>query len=593
MSADFYKERISALTETLKKEKAKDLRFSTFRFISLLGALALFYFAISSGQSYFSLLGLVAVGLFLFLLRKHLDLRAQVSRTKAVLEVNQKELKAVEGDFTHFEDGAEFLTPTHFYAHDLDVLGQHSLFQFLNRTATLGGKLVLADWLLGNALPEKVVTQQNQIKALATETTFRQAFAAEGTLIEEEPNLLKRFENWLISSSKTNFLANPFLLYVFAAVCIFLLGLWIYQPTLLHFKWLGYSFGFNLFLTFSQYKHIQQAYFKLGKMAKTLGMYANFIALIENIPDDQPELAQLKQSLKGEGKQASQSLKKLKRILDRFDQVNNVVALMLTNGLYHNHVHALHALEKWKKNHVSNLPQWLALVHKIDALNSLANYAFNNPENIFPTQQGEPTMQLVHAAHPLIAKSIRVGNSASFSNVPYFILTGSNMSGKSTFLKTLGLNLILAKAGAPVAAEKMEFYPFAILSSMKLVDSISKSESYFQAEVLKLKSVKEVLDSGTACFVLLDEILRGTNSDDKRKGTRLFMEKLKGYNAMGILATHDVDVAELTKEYPTEYDTLYFESRVEGNDLTFDYILRKGICTTPNATKLMQGYGII
>ncbi len=593
MSAEFYTKRIAELSENLKTEKAKDLRFSTFRFISLLAALALFYFAISTGQSYFSLLGIVAVAVFLFLLRKHQDLRAQISRTKAVLEVNQKEQVALGGDFTHFADGAEFLKANHFYAHDLDVLGSHSLFQFLNRTATLGGKFLLAQWLLGKLLPEQVLEQQQSVKMLAAETTFRQAFAAEGTLIEEEPDLLKRFEHWLSSSSKTNFLANPILLYVFAALCIFLLGVWIYEPTLQHFKWLGYSFGFNLFLTFLQYKHVQQAYIKLGKMAKTLGMYANFISLIENLPDNQPELAQLKQSLKGEGKQASQSLKKLKSILDRFDQVNNVVALMLTNGLYHNHVHALHALEKWKKNHVSHLPQWLALVNQVDALNSLANYTFNNPKNIFPTQQAEPTMQLVNAAHPLIAKSIRVGNSASFSSVPYFILTGSNMSGKSTFLKTLGLNLILAKAGAPVAADEMKFYPFTILSSMKLVDSISKAESYFQAEVLKLKSIKEVLDSGTACFVLLDEILRGTNSDDKRKGTRLFMEKLKGYNAMGILATHDVDVAELANDYPTEYDTLYFESKVEGNELTFDYILRKGICTTPNATKLMQGYGII
>jgi DNA mismatch repair ATPase MutS len=593
MAKDFYHERLSTLAEQRKKEKKQDLRYSGLRFISLIVALLLFYLTIKTGENLYLPAAFIMVAVFLFLLRKHQDLRATVSRTKALQKLNEAELKAIDGDFSHFDDGYEFLTAEHFYAHDLDVIGNHSLFQYLNRTATIGGKTLLAKWLLGEETVKVVSDQQKQVKALSKQSIFRQRFSVEGDLIEEEPRLLERFERWLKDRLQLNILANPFVLYLFAAIGIGFFGLWIYQPTLDHFKWFSYAFGLNLALTFSQYRYIQKAYYQLGNMAKTLGMYANFIALIEQLPADEKVLSELKDALKGEDKEASQSLRKLKRILDRFDQLNNVVALVLTNGLYHNHVHALHALEKWKKEHISDLPQWLAMVHKVDALNSLANYAFNNPENAYPSQQTKPSMTLVNAAHPLIMKHIRVGNSISFSDVPYYILTGSNMSGKSTFLKTIGLNLILAKAGAPVAAEQMEFYPFKLLSSMKLVDSISRAESYFQAEVLKLKRIKEELDKGEACFVLLDEILRGTNSDDKRKGTRLFMEKLKGYNAMGVLATHDIDVAELADSFPEAYTTAFFESRVAANELIFDYVLRPGICTTPNATKLMQGYGII
>ncbi len=593
MSKKFYQEKQAQVAKTLAQQKKQDRLYSLFRALSILTALSAFYLAIKQTIPSWHWLGITLLSLFLWLLKKHQNLRARIKRGKTLEDILKQECKALDGNISHFENGMGFHDPRHMYAHDLDVFGPDSLFQHLNRTVTRGGGQRLASYLKGEVEVEDLIQQQEGIKELTQVPDFRHAFAVEGKLIREEEGLLAGFERWLREKYTFNILGHPLLLYFLSALAIGLLGLFVVQPGIRHAEWFGYAFALNLLISYMHFSKIKRAYEQLGKMAATLGMYAEMIALMERLLTKGKKIEALQTALKTEGKTASHSLRQLKRLLDRFDQLNNVVALIVTNGLYHNHVHALRALESWKSTHKSSLNQWLFAVHEMDALCSLANFAFNNPAYAYPIKSKTPEYEIQDAAHPLIRAEVRVANSLSFIQQPYVILTGSNMSGKSTFLKTLGLNLILAKCGAPVCARHMRFYPFTILSSMKLVDSISRAESYFQAEVLKLKRVKEILDSGIPCFVLLDEILRGTNSEDKRKGTRLFMEKLKAYQALGILATHDVDVAQLANDFPGHYTTAYFESRVEGNELHFDYQLRPGICTTPNATKLMQGYGII
>lgn len=593
MTKQYYQTKIEAVSHEIKEAKRKDLRFSLLRLALILGVLGGIYISIKTEEGNYMWLALVAVALFLFVLRKHQDLRLILSKRKHLKVLLAQEVDALEGVDDAFDDGSAFASEDHFYAHDLDVLGSKSLFQHINRSATLGGKQKLAAALLGAERLANIPQRQSAVQELSKADGFRHAFRVEGMLIEEKSGLAQQFKTWLQHKTPLNVLSNPWLLLPLALVAIVCLVLFMIEPSLEHVRWFGYAFGVNLLISYLHFKKIATAYKQLGKMASTLGMYAEMIALIEKLEVKSTVLLELKEKLQMEGESASSSLKKLKKLLDRFDQVNNVVALVVTNGLYHNHVHALRALNDWKRKHETKIEDWLLVVHEVDMLASLANFSFNHSEYVFPELSDRPHFEIEEGAHPLIAADVRIANGITFNTQPYVILTGSNMSGKSTFLKTLGLNLILAKAGAPVCASKMQFYPFEILSSMKLVDSISRAESYFQAEVLKLKAIKEVLDSKVPCFLLLDEILRGTNSEDKRKGTRLFMEKLKAYDALGVLATHDVDVAELADDFPEHYTTAYFESKVQGSELLFDYKLRKGICTTPNATMLMQGYGII
>jgi len=196
-------------------------------------------------------------------------------------------------------------------------------------------------------------------------------------------------------------------------------------------------------------------------------------------------------------------------------------------------------------------------------------------------------------AHPLIPAKQRVANSFSFEDFQQMILTGSNMSGKSTFLRTVGLNLVLAKRGLTVAAEDFVFYPFQVLCSMNPSDNIHENTSYFQAEVIRLKGLLDSINSETTSLLLLDEILRGTNSEDKKEGTRLFLKKIARLNCVGIIATHDIDISHLSESEADIFAAYYFESTVDGAKLNFDYKLRKGVCLTPNATSLLRNYGII
>jgi DNA mismatch repair ATPase MutS len=256
-------------------------------------------------------------------------------------------------------------------------------------------------------------------------------------------------------------------------------------------------------------------------------------------------------------------------------------------------LHALNRLTKWKKSNKAEIKSWLKAVSEMEAQVSMATYAANHPQYKYPQISASPCFEALSLGHPLISENKAVCNNLNIDQWRYAILTGSNMSGKSTFLKTVGLNILLAQMGLPVFAKALTLYPFRLLTSMKLVDSISKEESYFQAEVLRLKRIKESIGAKRPAFLLLDEILRGTNSEDKRLGTRKFMEQLKTGNDFGILATHDIDVAQLSEKHPQIFRALYFESKVVNSQLTFDYKLREGVCTTPNATDLMRSYGII
>jgi DNA mismatch repair ATPase MutS len=230
---------------------------------------------------------------------------------------------------------------------------------------------------------------------------------------------------------------------------------------------------------------------------------------------------------------------------------------------------------------------------QFELLSSYANYIQNHPQYSWPQKTKAPTLIAKEMSHPLLPAEQSVSNSYSFNDFRQMILTGSNMSGKSTFLRTIGLNLVLAKRGLTVAAKEFAFYPFQVLSSMNPSDNIHENTSYFQAEIIRLKGLLDSINQENTSLLLLDEILRGTNSQDKKEGTRLFLEKIANLNCIGIVATHDVDISNLRQESSDIFAAYYFESTVEGGELKFDYKLREGVCLTPNATSLMRNYGII
>ena len=271
--------------------------------------------------------------------------------------------------------------------------------------------------------------------------------------------------------------------------------------------------------------------------------------------------------------------------------MNNVFGAALLNGVMLYHFQALKSLFNWKKEHSGLIVLWLDVIAETEALSSFANLYYNNPDFTFPVLNTENKIEFKNLAHPLLKKDGRIGNDINFKP-DFIILTGSNMSGKSTFLRSLGINMVLTGAGAPVCSEKAEVHPLPVLVSMRLSDSLSDSESYFFAEVKRLRFIMDELKEKKA-FVLLDEILRGTNSDDKRTGTIKVIKKMIALSATGAIATHDIEVCALTDEYPQKLINRCFEAQIENNELYFDYRLRDGICKNKSATFLMEKMGVI
>ena len=274
------------------------------------------------------------------------------------------------------------------------------------------------------------------------------------------------------------------------------------------------------------------------------------------------------------------------------DGIGNFVTAILFNATFLFNVHVLKALLQWKKEHTEALENWLEVIGEFEMLNSLANFSHNNPSFVYPTLNTDFQIDFSNLSHPLLNPATRIGNEVQFHPQSFMILTGSNMSGKSTFLRSLGINMVFAGMGSSVCADKANVHPLPVLVSMRLSDSLSDSESYFFAEIKRLKQIMEALEE-TPAFVLLDEILRGTNSDDKRNGTIEVVKKVITKKAIGAIATHDIEVCLTTNDYPNVLTNKCFEVEIHNDELHFDYKLRDGICQNRSATFLMKKMGVI
>jgi DNA mismatch repair ATPase MutS len=296
-----------------------------------------------------------------------------------------------------------------------------------------------------------------------------------------------------------------------------------------------------------------------------------------------------------EGKIPSKAIHQLSVLLNYMDSNLNILVSIFLNGLFMFNLHLLLKVEKWKKLNQENVPLWFDTIATFDAMCSMGNFAYNHPEFIFP-KPVENNFEFVaeNLGHPLISHNQRVVNDVEIKGWNQFaIITGANMSGKSTFLRTIGVNYILAMAGAPVCATKLNFYPIQIHSSIRTSDSLTRHESYFYAELKRLKQIIDELENGGERLILLDEILKGTNSKDKQAGSIALIEQLLHYKSVGLFATHDLMLGELANRFPNQVNNLCFEIHIEGDKMQIDYKLHHGVCKNLNATYLMKNMGIL
>ncbi len=565
---------------------------SLLRLLSIFFCLFMLFYYIKTNEALYALSAFLSFVGFLFLMRIHSKLSFQKELTKAVLKINEDEIAYLKREKLPFENGIEFNDFHHPYAYDLDIFGEHSLFQNLNRTATFIGKKTLANKLLNLFSNETILENQEAINELKTKIDWRQDFEALAIVSTDSKNSYDSLIHWI--SFKNNSLSKVLIALSIILPTLFfgfVIAYFITSKAII-LSYVTYIFIFNLIVLGRSLKQIQSEIAKADNIDKTIKQYSLLVQKIELEKFESKKLIELQKQLVSKNASASSHLKQLSELFSRMETINNFVTATLFNGSFLFNLHVLKALLKWKDNYAHELEKWINIIGEFEALNSLANLSYNNPDFVFPEINSEYKIGFENLSHPLLNPAARVGNDTYFYPQSFMILTGSNMSGKSTFLRSLGINMVLGGIGSVVCASKANIHPLPVLVSMRLSDSLADSESYFFAEIKRLKQIMDALEEGPA-FVLLDEILRGTNSDDKRNGTIEVVKKVIAKNAIGAIATHDIEVCLTTSEYPDILTNQCFEVEIQNNELHFDYKLRSGICQNRSATFLMQKMGVI
>lgn len=589
-----YTERLSLTKEQLQQVKKQIFRISMLRLTLFIAGVAGIYFFFSQTPLLIVCICLTFLPLFILVkIHNRFFIRKEWLETQA--HIIQEELQALSGDYSSFEDGKEYVNPEHPYSFDLDIFGRRSLFQSINRTCTFFGKNRLAKWLQ-NHLHEKtsIEKRQEMVREISEHTLFREQFRVAGLVHHGQSSDGEKIQAW--SQSPAQYLHAGW-------VKSFIWGIPVINSLLLitslagwtSFSWLGLSFGIFLVLSFGIIKratYIQETY---GKQLKSLNGYARLIALAKAEDWKSAGMQELMERFNLNGQSPIQALQQLSKELDRLDLRNNQFLYVLLEGSIFFQLQEIVRIERWKVRYGQHISEWLETVGELDTLCSLGTFAYNHPQYTYPELTEKPFCFLAtQMGHPLMPASQCVKNDATIPSRPFFlIITGANMAGKSTYLRTIGVNYLLACVGAPVCCERLKLHPNQLITSLRTSDSLSDNESYFFAELKRLKRIIDLLNQGQQLFIILDEILKGTNSMDKQKGSFDLIRQFMQLKANGIIATHDLLLGSLIKQFPEEIRNYCFEADIKENELTFSYKLREGVAQNMNACFLMKKMGII
>lgn len=588
-----YRHQLAALDIKLALLQKRKSVFGWLRFVTLIAAFIalwkLWPLGLIVALPVFSIL----TGLFLFILSKDLNNNLTIENSVRLRKINETEIEILNHHFTHLPDGSNYKPETHEYANDLDIFGRASLYQYINRTNSEQGNKMFADWLLHQALPGMILQRQETVKELTPETGWRQQLQSCGIATKITIATQQRIEKWLEQPvSFSGKLLWNILKYLLPAISFSFLTLHlinildasIFYPLML----------LMLAVSFAISKLIISDYLQLNRIAPELESLSESISLIEKKEFKTDLIKKLQAKYKTGLVTSSESIKKLKKVLDLLDiRLNPLVFIPLNTFLFWD-LQQIFTLEKWKIANKHNIRDWFGTLAEIECLSSIANLAFNHPENSFPRISNKEGVFIADSmGHPLIAKEKMVCNSFSTEGVNQMnLITGSNMAGKSTFLRSIGINIVLAMMGSTVFARSLALSPMKVLSSMRVNDNLEESTSTFYAELKKLKEVINSVYNNEKVFLLLDEILRGTNSADRHAGSKALIKQLIHHKAVGLIATHDLELAKLADEFPDKIHNYHFDVQVANDELYFDYKLKRGICQSMNASLLMKKIGI-
>ena len=526
---------------------------------------------------------------FGFLVSRHSNLSFKKHFYKALIAIQEKELCALKRDFSDFPDGASYKNDTHFYSHDIDLFGKGSFFQYINRTATANGTKKLVKKLTDNCT-DAITKKQEALKELAQKASWRHQFSAHATIATSETTtdqIVAMLKNHQFFSPKIARFLSVIFAVLSAVVFTFYFIDFISEMQLL--LWFFIGLGISGFY----FKKVNDLSAKMAKAQHVFYQHEHLIRLIEDESFSSEKMKKLQKSIALKNQKAAVAIKQFARLLDALDQRNNMIFGVVANGFGLWDLYQSYRIEKWMQTYGAAVENWFDVIAEIDALNSLSNFIFNHPNYTFPKidTTGKTVITAKDFSHPLLNPEKAVANDFEIKGEEFLIITGANMAGKSTFLRTVSLGIVMANAGLPTCASSFIYTPIKLITSMRTSDSLNDDESYFFSELKRLKFIVDQIQKDTY-FIVLDEILKGTNSTDKANGSKKFIEKLVASNSTGLIATHDLSLCKVSDNYE-EVNNFYFDAEIINDELYFDYTLKSGVAQNMNASFLLKKMKIV
>lgn len=576
----YYQGRISLNQENYLKAKKRYQLIGTLRLVAFVCCILSGYIFWGKSSVFFS----IAIFLVLFLYLVHRSVNAKYLRDKfkLLITINQNELEVLNGNWTRFKDGSEYKNAQHPFAFDMDIFGKKSFFQLINRTVSKKGSDLLASQLMEGS--EFVDLTNDAILDLFSQPDWCQEFLVEGMVFKSE-NLEKEFQNIKENSVNEN---------LFSKILRFLIPISSLTFTLLFsFDFISSSiFGLYIMLVFAligrNLKVANSISTRVTSFANQVKMFQRQLELFRKLTIESEQFKKTRDSLFSNQANLLDSLNQLEKIQGRMDVRMNLIVGTVLNFFLAWDYQVLNQWEKWRLENENHLGSWENQLAQLEVWISGAIYKVNFPETIFAEFNESQEMKIVGLGHPFVVKEKRVVNGVSLlNNENFMIITGPNMAGKSTYLRSLGLANICANAGFPVLAKSCEMVKLKLYSSMRTSDDLTVESSYFHAELTRLRFIMDAIENGEKVFIILDEILKGTNSKDKEIGSAKFLQKLQRLNAKGVIATHDLSLCNLSNDN-LAFKNMYFDSAITGDVLSFDYLIRPGICQNMNASFLLK-----
>ncbi|WP_081963054.1 MutS family DNA mismatch repair protein [Desulfosporosinus sp. HMP52] len=581
-----YGDKLENLTQLINRLSNLRLGFS------LVGlALSVFlYLSYSHTLGYIA--GFFTLVVFIGLVLWHQSLRIRQRYIRMLFENYDQSLKRLSGEWNSFPDsGEDFRDPAHPFSEDLDLFGSNSLFQWINTAMTFRGRERLRESL--SAVPsdiETILTKQEGIKELAGNLTWRQRFLAEGKMAKGPLKSPQGIIEWA-KNVDSSYLRTSVLIWARALPIItisFVLLYLITPQVTFHYPLAGIIVQSLILFAGKQRGKALNAVYAYKESIKT---YEKMLERFEKRSFQADYLKGLKKGLyDSDNKPAYEQIRKLSGIADLIANRENAIFLIV-NILTLWDIQCMISLESWKEKSGRSLGSWLDTIAELEAMSSLAIIHFDHPEWGVPKISSEPGINAKRIGHPLLSGSI-CNDLAIQKDSGILLITGSNMSGKSTLLRTVGINLVLAYAGAPVCAQAFSCSVLQMYTCMRVSDNLGKSISSFYAELLRIKQIVSAAKTQTNIFFLLDEIFKGTNSQDRHAGAKVLIQQLSKAGAMGMVSTHDLELGDMERESERKIRNYHFREYYKNDEIYFDYKLRPGISTTRNAMYLIKMAGI-